>query len=177
MTGTRDGNQTVARPKFIPTEANAARAKELQAFGFVHVTGLPTHSPHDDAQRAANFARAEALASVGHGKRPEGFIALGEVRYFIQAHQRSLGRHDYNNGMSVIVTPDGEVWLRAGGDYYGAMGENPYFKFCPNGGGAFVPCSNGEQVRMHHLLRRVANPYDDIHGEYPPEPHVKKDQG
>ena len=119
-------------------QARKARSEELRAMGFVHVTGMMTY----DA-----------------GGTREG--------YRIEADKSGLGRWDYNNGKTVVVTVDGEVWLRAGGDY-GIGLPNPYAKFCPRGSGAFVPCSNGEQVAMHQLLQRVADPYSDCHGHADP---------
>ena len=114
-------------------------AKELQAAGFVHVTGLPMWNIH--------------VKEAGH--------------VIIQADARQLGRCDYNNGKTVVILPTGEVWLRAG------IAPASYTRWCQNKGSAFVPCTNGEQIEMGLLLRRVADPYDNIHGKYPATPQIK----
>lgn len=113
------------------TEARKARAKRFQERGFVHVTGLSTWSPMADRQ------------------------------YEIQADRRYFGHTDSNNGVTVVITDDGEVWIASGRAYDKGWGER----------GTFVPCSNGEQLPMHDLLARVADPYDDLFGEHSPVPH------
>lgn len=114
----------------------------LQRAGFVHVTGLETSD-----------------SAVGRGYR------IGESLRFDQ-----VGHWDYNNGLTVVVTPGGELWLTSGqigaGMYDLGLEETSEGRIlrelCPNGRGAFVPCSNGEHVSMHDLLLRVRDPYARI---------------
>lgn len=146
------------------------RAKELQAAGFVHVTGLPTCNYYDDANRACNVAAARALArhGINNGVDPDATTSIGEERYTIQAYRRSLGHCDYNNGKFVVVTPDGEVWLGTG-----AAAKTDVHEKYVSGRGAHVPCSNGESIEMHLLLERVADPYSDCHGSHSPIPQIR----
>ncbi len=80
----------------------------------------------------------------------------------ITADPQQLGRYDYNNGVDVMVTLDGEVWIRHASDNKATR--SPEFgrlreKLCPKGKGVFVPCSNGEAVPSYMILSRVSDPY------------------
>lgn len=68
---------------------------------------------------------------------------------------RELGKWDQNNGKMVIITEGGEVWLAVAS---GSLPENFLRTVCPNGRGAYVPCSNGETIDFNTLLSRIANP-------------------
>jgi hypothetical protein len=131
-------NATGWTTKLTLSAEKIARAKELVAAGFVHVTGLPTY----------NFGRPQ---------------------YVIQATMDQLARFDYNNGKGVIVTVDGEVWLAVGSQ----LSTDVTNKYAGRSG-AIVPCSNGEEVPMHLLLERVANPYSDCNGSHSPIPEIRK---
>lgn len=99
--------------------------RELAENGFVRVDGLRTYRP---------------------GPVDESYI--------IEAVPEHRGNCDYNNGLSVIVTLDGEVWLASGPkDCHSLLRA-----LCPNNRGAFVPCSNGETMSHHDLLARFADP-------------------
>ena len=115
----------------------------------------------------ARTARAEELRGWGfvHVTGLPTWNLFGRPNYVIQAHQSELGCWSHNNGKVVVVTPDGEVWLGIWGGH-----SCPLSKFCPNGIGAFVPCSNGEQIPMLLLLTRVKDPYSNCQGDYSPIP-------
>jgi len=107
----------------------------LATIGYIHVTGLET-------------AQAEGQQS--------GVICVTNLR--------QLGCRDYNNGVAVAVTVNGEVWI-ASGSGIGSLDEGEKAKqekilaeVCPNGTGAFVPCSNGETIAIGQMMARVANP-------------------
>jgi len=97
------------------------------------------------------------LQSLGF-VRVDGLNANGQVtdKYEIQADPERVGRWDYNNGTFVVVTTDGEVWI--GRCPASTSDHNRLTLSCPNGQGAFVPCSNGERIGMHDLLDRLADP-------------------
>jgi hypothetical protein len=126
---TRIENQIV----FNGTPTNVEERKVLRDAGFVHVTGLRYHSLH----------------SVEH------------KTYFIGEQLRSgeLGRWCSNNGLTVIVTVGGEVWLKAG---HASSDSQAISEFAPHGNGAFVPLSNGEQISHIDLMFRFDNPNYDI---------------
>ncbi|MFA6295495.1 MAG: hypothetical protein WC666_03675 [Candidatus Paceibacterota bacterium] len=109
---------------------------ELVKYGYVHVTGLPTNRGHDED---------------------------GESKNVIKSHPQSLGRYDHNNGVAVVNTMDGEVWIRFSSGNEEVLDNSEYAnllgQLCPNGNGAFVPCSNGEAIPSYMVLTRVANPY------------------
>jgi len=113
---------------------------ELAKYGFVHVTGLPTHR------------------------------GLEQEKHRIEADDSRPGRHDFNNSVMVVNTLDGEVWIRHASDNKvtdTAEFEDLLLKLCPNGAGAFVPCSNGEAVPSYMILIRVSDPYwIGYEGEY-----------
>ena len=106
--------------------------ESLTRFGYVHVTGLPVQ-------------RSGMTEYIGHN-----------------LNSGHLGRHGHKNGVSVIVTVGGEVWLashpgdwcHANRDALDAFRE----ELCPKGGNAPVPCSNEEPVSLRDLLRRHADP-------------------
>lgn len=145
------------------------RAEKLMRLGFVHVTGLPTFKEVDFQMYFRELGRRDVLKNKGDipmeaedPDRPEAPV--------IQARYNQCGYHGYNNGKTVIITEEGEVWLKAGGGYSDAMGLNPFKEFCPKGGGAWVPCSNGQEVPMHLLMERFADPYADCNKNHSPIP-------
>lgn len=146
----------------IITPDRLERAKKLQAAGFVHVTGLPCINRPEMSCYLHACGATEALARRGlvdddaKPVRPKAEI--------IVPHLRWLGRSDYNNGKAVIYTEDGEVWLGTGK----ALNSGLHHVCCPKGSGAYVPCSNGEEIAMHLLMERVADPYSDCHGHHSP---------
>jgi hypothetical protein len=86
----------------------------------------------------------------------------GEFEYPISSDPSDRGRYGGNNGYSVICpdrTP--EVWLTIGGfpPEKRNIWESLLKELCPNGEGAFVPCSNGEEIiDWRQLLARVRDP-------------------
>jgi len=115
----------------------AEQRTKLAALGFVRVDGLKTFRP---------------------GKVPRGREIVT-----IEPSPEYLGHWDRNNGLLVIHTTGGEVWLAI--NVSDPIGEERSIKtdqlrneLCPNGRGAFVPCSNGEQLSWRELLRRMSNP-------------------
>lgn len=127
----------------MPATINLGRAHLLMSKGFVHITGLETFRL--------------------------GFL-MGEDNEVIQASLSHCGKWDTNNGLMVAITEDGEVWLRAGYLSREASTEIGLFRICPEGKGAFVPCSNGEHILGHWLLKRIADPYSDCDGHASAEP-------
>ena len=105
--------------------------KVLALAGFVHVTGLTEWGPMNGQKSV-----------------------IGE---YLPA--RWLGRYDMNNGKAVFVTSGGEVWLGYPGSRKHETGmEEVVPVICPNGQGAFVPCSNGETINTGDILARLADP-------------------
>ncbi len=115
---------------FYGTPTNAEERKMLRSAGFIHVTGLIARTPNMDE----SYVIGERLTPTDHG------------------------RWDQNNSKIVLVTPGGEVWLTAASAEDPAEVEACKKRFAPNGQGAFVPLSNGEQVEQFHLFCRVADP-------------------
>lgn len=114
------------------------------------------------------LARAKTLREAGwvHVTGLRTWSVRGES-YTIQVNRPgSLDRWDYNNGTKVLVTEDGEVWL---GCHAARIPEGMAPKE-----GAFVPCSNGEQLNLHDVLHRIANPYDGSNGIGCPVPEMQK---
>jgi hypothetical protein len=102
--------------------------KTLVDLGFVHVTGLPT----------LNFC--------------------GGLGYTIESPSltRNWGRYDYQNFVQVVVTTEGEVWIRWIRDDF--LSDDVVSTIAPNGRGAMVPCSNGQQINSEHLAARMKDP-------------------
>ena len=125
-------------------------------------------TPEQRRERAATFAEGGLIHVTGLiAYRPCGD---GEG-YEIQARRGQLGKWGGNNGVVVLVTGDGEVWLASGSAFEKVRGKATIN--CPNGFGAYVPCSNGEVISMHDLMARVADPYGDIHGRHSPIPKIR----
>jgi hypothetical protein len=121
----------------------------------------------------AILARAVLLQQLGlvHVTGLRSWNVNGSNPDPIQAHKAHLGCWDYNNGKLVVVTVDGEVWLGVAIANFRCCPSHR--EICPHGQGAFVPCSNGEELSTHSLLRRLASPYDDLNGECSPVPQIK----
>ncbi|MFA6193284.1 MAG: hypothetical protein WC726_00270 [Parcubacteria group bacterium] len=107
----------------------------------------------------AGFVRVDGLKTDhAYGGTGEGQIIKPEVE--------ALGRHDSNNGMVVVVTEGGEVWLSVGNSATLAVWERHgasaraelYRELCPRGAGTFVPCSNGEGLNWREIIYRLTNP-------------------
>jgi hypothetical protein len=111
------------------TPLDESTRDQLLNAGFIHITGL------------------------------ESTDALGGNPNTITAHESHLGKWNTNNGMFVIVTEDGQVWLA---NYHpdAARQDALARKLCPNGKGAYVPCSNQEIIHISALLRRISDPYE-----------------
>lgn len=118
---------------FTGTPTNPQERAILAKAGFVHVTGLHYYHPFiEDTEN--NF--------IGKNLR-----------------HNELGKWAYNNGLTVLVTTGGEVWLRAGTI---DPGSQAIAEFAPKGSGAFVPLSNGERISHYDLLFRMYNPNHGI---------------
>ena len=113
----------------------------LLRYGFVHVTGLPIRRGSEDSERDR-----------------------------IEPSTADCGHYDHNNGMSVVITTDGEVYIRrSSGNKVDSLQEyrDLVMTLCPKGLGAFVPCSNGDAIPSHMILARVSDPYwIGTNGEY-----------
>jgi hypothetical protein len=109
----------------------------LHMLGYVHVTGLAPKG----------LAHIGDTGQIGHNLRP-----------------RDLGRFGSNNGVDVIVTMGGEVWLACLSDAKLTLPrtadqlEDLLTKLCPHGSGAYVPCSNGESLSWRDIMHRFSNP-------------------
>ena len=121
------GLDMVPTARFAFSNTSGGQRAKLALFGFVRVDGMPV---------------------------PELRHRIDDRMY---AAHHELGRHGYNNGKIVIVTPGGEVWLAVlHGDHH--RYQELYDELCPNGKGALVPLSEGEQVDSDHLLQRLSDP-------------------
>ena len=114
----------------------------LRDHGFIHVTGLKATVPYHV------------------GDDPD--------HYFIGANLKlsESARWGSNNGVTVINTKGGEVWVRlsTGEDSdFAEVQEAVKALGLPDNGGVFVPLSNGENVEWVQVMRRVANPSYGIH--------------
>ena len=110
-------------------------------------------SPEQRAKLAATgFVRVDGLRMFREGFPEEGVK--------IELSLRHLGHWEHNNGMTVIVSEAGEVWLAVGSatQERSKKMEQLVGELCPNGRGAFVPCSNGEELRPSDILERMADP-------------------
>ena len=110
----------------------------LKHNGFVHVTGLPM---------MPNPLECEDKTD--------------EDAVIIRASSHECGRWDYNNGFTVVITLEGEVWLLSGEMSLDFRVEF-LKKICPYGRGAYVPGSNGESLSYRHILERNRNPYSNV---------------
>lgn len=106
----------------------------------------PTTSEVRSALRRHGFIHVTGLEMVGIDQR----------RSYIEPEAKHFGRWDHNNGRLVVYTIGGECWLRYGGKISDAVQEIVR-DLCPNGEGAFVPCSNGEQLFSGEWLTRLAD--------------------
>lgn len=156
--------------KAAVSQERLVRAKHLSMVGFVHVTGLPTQRSDNWTYYVTALAKIEMIRQhnirgvhIPRPQHPEPVI--------IQASRDSWGHYAYNNGKTVLITTDGEVWLTVGSTGVNNLIE----KYAPDLG-AYVPCSNGEEVGMHLLLERVVDPYSDCNGHYSAIPNVETDE-
>lgn len=130
-------------PRTVTVAVSPLTAR-LREAGFVHVTGLPVRDRY--------------------GNR--------DAPYTVQPRHTELSHWCCNNGMTVIVTVDGEVWLTAGI----CDDEALLREACPSGSGAFVPCSNGETIDFRFIMGRVADSYETFEsagGNYLPVPRPR----
>lgn len=111
------------------------------------------------ALKSTSAEERKELAATGF-VRVDGLKVDGIGNYVIGPEVRWLGKFDGNNGMTVIVTVGSEVWLaKAGGSEERRQKMTEIFlELCPRGRGAFVSCSNGEQLRWSDILQRMADP-------------------
>ena len=122
-----------------------------------------------EAIDAKRLARAKELMSTGLVHVTGLPVTRGDEECGpIQTRRNELAHHDANNGKVVLITEDGEVWIGVGSDAQHEM----CLKYAREMG-AFVPCSNGEQIETHLILARIADPYADHHGMCFPIPRIK----
>src|SRR5690242_4321962 len=102
-------------------------------------SGTSTTPEERQRLRDAGFVHVTGLLPSWQSR--ERMYAIGE-----KLRDDELGKWGSNNGKVAIVTKGGEVWLAAW-----PVNRFPDLTrhFCPNGGGAFVPLSNGETVDQH----------------------------
>ncbi len=110
--------------------------------------GIPTTQEQRQVLRDAGFVHVTGLQVYDHKGSPD--YVIGE-----KVRQSELGSSGYNNGKFVVVTVGGEIWLAVLRE---GIPEHIRREFCPNGSGAFVPLSNGEEVSQKCLLERFADP-------------------
>lgn len=87
----------------------------------------------------------------------------------IQANHSEYGCWDYNNGICVVVTEEGRVWIR-----FSCKHERFMKRVAPNGRGAWVPLSNGESIDSVQLLQRLHDPLCDFNGMHSPDACLEK---
>ncbi len=102
---------------------------------------LKTKEGRREWLRSNGFVRVDGLVKNGHN----GGLRIAVMRWW-------NGKYDSNNGVSVVYTDD-ECWIRRG-----FVDEIRDPDLCPNGHGAFVPCSNGEQISFWDMMSRIADP-------------------
>lgn len=136
------------RPRL--SKCSPSRAMKVKCSMSIEVRSVTafTGTKTSDADRAHlkeyGFVHVTGLRVSGNG----GYIIGDRLK------PEGFGKWDYNNGTYVIVTTGGEVWI---GLYWDTLRDLTN-ELCPNGQGAFVPCSNGEQIAMKDMLQRIANP-------------------
>ena len=104
---------------------------------------------------SAGFVRVDGLKTFCLGR-----VSRGREIITIESKNEYLGHWDKKNGLYVIHTTGGEVWLAMhpiDGRRSNMINELQN-ELCPNGRGALVPCADGEQFSWRELLRRMANP-------------------
>jgi hypothetical protein len=104
--------------------------RDLRTAGFVHITGLVHYSRNGMKQQ----------------------YRVGE-----NLQEDEKGIYHSNNGMMVVITTGGEVWLRSRQDK--EPSKEMLNRICPNQGSAYVFLSNADTIDVHDILDRVANPY------------------
>ncbi len=117
-------------------------------------TNIPT-SPVQRAQLAAlGFVRVDGLRAVEPWKAEEA-----SEEDIVTANAKALGCYDGNNSRVVITTLGCEIWLayHPGGEFWAKI-KSITAELCPNGQGAFVPCSNGEELSFDSVMARLSNP-------------------
>lgn len=107
----------------------------------IAMSSLKTKEGRREWLRTNGFVRVDGLISTGHNGG-----------YRISAATVFGGKYDSNNGVSVVYT-NNECWIRRG--WCDGIRERD---LCPNGHGAFVPCSNGEQISFWDMMSRIADP-------------------
>lgn len=116
--------------------------------------GTPTTKEERDALRAAGWVHVTGLQVYDLGKN-----ATEEPSYVIgeKITLDDCGKRNANNSKEVLVTPGGEVWIRAWSEGMNDLATPTEERLAPERGG-FVPLSNGERVGSHELMARFANP-------------------
>lgn len=125
--------------QFLGKQTSPEEREDLRKAGFVHLTGLRTSG-----------------WDVVCGREHTKYI-IGE-----KLGEKELGKWDYNNGVYVVVTTGGEVWVAippSDQPEIHSRLQDVARAHAPNGKGAFVPLSNGEMINAVFLFRRVADPY------------------
>jgi len=125
---------------------------------------MPRTTTHETSELNEKLRDASLVHVTGLEYRND----LQDYNGEIQPDSRQLGKWDHNNGMTVVITEGGEVWLGYGVSVDSELLE----KVAPKGKGAHVPCSNGEKVPMAYLLARFRDSYESFAGKYRPEPDI-----
>ena len=117
-------------------------------------TNIPTSQEQRAQLAALGFVRVDGLRAVVPWSPKEA-----SKEDIITADARALGCYDGNNGRVVITTLGCEVWLASspGGEFWTKI-KPIAAELCPNGQGAFVPCSNGEEICFEKIMARLSNP-------------------
>lgn len=119
--------------------------------------GVGIFSPLKDRLRAEGFLHVTGLMALDRrGNCLENPIQAGEHEF---------GHWCTSDGRTVVVTIEGEVWIRDG-----IADKDILTEVCPKGSVAFLPCSRGETIPFHHVLGRIANPRHDFDGDFPADP-------
>ena len=123
--------------QFRGTPTTEDEREMLRGFGFIHMTGL------------------KAIVLYPVGDSPD--------HYFIGKNLKAseCSKCESNNGVTVINTNGGEVWIRlsTGTDSdFDDIRKAVQALRIDEDGSAFVPISNGEDVNWREVMHRVADP-------------------
>ncbi|MFA6587550.1 MAG: hypothetical protein WCT08_00605 [Patescibacteria group bacterium] len=114
----------------------------------VHLQGAKTNQQERDALRRFGFVHVTGLEAYGN----HAGEYIGE-----RLTDAKMGKWSTNNGIMVIITHGGEVWLGTTPSHLPVF--IPILRaLCPKGEGGFVPCSNGETLNTFLVLKRLSDP-------------------
>ncbi|MFH1364352.1 MAG: hypothetical protein ABIH52_01720 [Candidatus Aenigmatarchaeota archaeon] len=145
-----------------PEAFSIAQAGRKEQTMFVQVRGMKiefdgtkTTDEEREILRRHGFVHVTGLQAFDHGS--ENQYVIGE-----NLQEKELGRWDKNNGVVVLNTLGGEVWVSRIIDRPFDELNEVFDRLAPNGKGAFVPLSNGEHLNQYDIFLRVADSSNGI---------------